>query len=272
LFPAVSTSLLLCLLTLAGCGPAPEPAAKSAAPEKAALTPGQEFGAAIQQAHGAAAWHAHRALQTGIVVQFGSATAVDGTMLIETSGARSRFELKDGTILVFDGEHAWVSPAASSFARARFHTRTWPYFLAAPMKLMDPGAKLEATGPRGLFGKTCNTAKLSFEPGVGDTPDDWYVVYQDPETKRLAGLAYVVTYGKPLAEAEKEPHAVQYANFVEIDGVTIPTEWSFGLWSEAEGFYGDPIGKVTLTNPQFVEPPDGAFVKPEDAKEDAMPQ
>jgi hypothetical protein len=257
---------------LARCGPAQEPTVESAPPEKAALTPAQEFAAAIEQAHGAVAWRARRALQTGIVVQFGSGTAIDGTMLAETTGVRSRFELKDGAILVFDGEHAWVSPASAPFARARFHTRTWPYFLAAPMKLTDPGTKLEVTGPRDLLGKSCDTAKLTFEAGVGDTPDDWYVVYQDPVTKRLAGLAYVVTYGKPLAEAEKDPHAVQYANFVEIDGVMIPTEWSFGLWSEAEGFHGDPIGKVTLTDPRFVDPPDAAFVKPEDAKEDAMPQ
>jgi hypothetical protein len=236
------------------------------------LTPAQEFAAAIEQAHGVDAWRVRRALQTGIVVEFGGRTAIDGTMLAETTGARSRFELKDGTILVFDGERAWVSPAAASFARARFHTRTWPYFLAAPMKLRDPGTKLELTGQRDLFGKACNTAKLTFETGVGDSPDDWYVMYQDPETKRLAGLAYVVTYGKSVQEAEKEPHAVRYENFVETGGVMISTEWSFWLWSEAEGFHGDPIGKVTLTDARLVDPPDGAFVKPEDAKEDTMPQ
>ncbi len=255
---------------LMGCGPAPEPVAKPAAVETP-LPPAQEFAASIEQAHGASAWRARRALQSSIVVQFGSATAIDGTMLMETNGARSRFELKDGTILVFDGDHAWVSPAAASFARARFHTRTWPYFLAAPMKLRDPGTTLELSGSRDLFGKACATAKLSFEAGVGDSPDDWYVIYQDPETKRLSGLAYVVTYGKSLEEAEKEPHAVRYENFVTVDGVMIPTEWSFWLWSEAEGFYGNPIGKVTLSDVRFADPPDSAFAKPEDAKEDTMP-
>ena len=114
-------------------------------------------------------------------------------------------------------------------------------------------------------------ARLTFDSGVGDTPDDWYVVYRDAETNRLAGMAYIVTFGKDKSAAEAEPHAITYHDFEEVEGVMIPTRWQFWNWTQEEGIVGEPIGKVQLANPRFGWPRAEAFATPEGAAAQPLP-
>jgi hypothetical protein len=182
-------------------------------------------------------------------------------------------DLTDGTTLVFDGSRAWVKPAEKRFPPgARFHLLTWPYFLAVPFKLDDPGAILLETAETRLHGEPYVTGRLEFTDGTGDAPDDWYILYADPSTYSLKGMAYIVTYGTSQQEAEKEPHAITYADYAIVNGVVLSTKWTFWLWNKGEGIHGDPIGEVTLSNLHFVEPEDDAFEKPEGAREDDLPE
>lgn len=237
-------------------------------------TPGDyatQFAQPIEKIHGLDQWQEQNVLQTDIVVQFGGNDVIDGTMWMATKSAQSRLELADGTVAVFDGERAWVAPPEMEFPRARFHLLTWPYFLAAPFKLRDPGTLLQPMPDMKVLGEEHEVAQLTFDEGTGDTPDDWYLVYKDEDTDHLRALAYIVTYGTPKMEAEEEPHAVLYEDLVRQNGVTIPTEWTFYNWSPERGFHGDPIGKVFLENLRFVTPEPGAFDRPENAREDALP-
>jgi hypothetical protein len=236
------------------------------------------FAGPIEEAQGARAWAAAEAVSADVTVTFGGRQALDGRMLFTPEVGRSRLELADGTVAVFDGERAWVSPASAELPRARFHLLTWPYFLAAPFKLRDPGTHLEDLGTRPLGGEPHPAARLTFEPGVGDSPNDWYVVYRDPDTDRLAALAYIVTYGgRSAGDAGTEPHAVTYHDFHEVGSVILPTTWRFWPWSEEQGVHGDPLGEVTLSDlrfvapPRFVTPPSDAFDRPADAREDPLP-
>jgi hypothetical protein len=257
-------------LLLAAAAATPSTPPTKASPTSAAAA--AAFAAPIEAAQGLAAWRAQQALQTDIVVRWGDRVGLDARMTFTTDLGRSRLRLADGTIAVFDGQHAWVSPASSGFERARFHLRTWPYFLAAPMKLRDPGTHLEPLGDRPLRpGTTAPAARLTFAPGTGDTPDDWYVVYRDPASSLLAGLAYIVTYGRSAGEAAKEPHAVLFSDFKAVAGVQIPTRWTFYPWSERQGAGGEPIGEVQLSGLRFLTPAPDAFVRPADSREDALP-
>ena len=254
--------------SLAACGA--EPPAEQV-PTPAPPDPAGRFAEAIERAHGGAGWRAHEALAAGIRVEFGGKTVLDGRIVFTTDMGRSRIELKDGSVAVWDGATAWLAPAGSSFEGARFHVLTWPYFALAPIKLRDPGTRLELLGSRELQGRTLEAGRLTFEKGVGDTPDDWYVVYRDPESGRLHGMAYIVTFGTPTEKAEAEPHAITYHDYADVDGVPVPTRWSFWLWSEQEGIHGEAIGSVTLADPSFVEPEPGLFDPPEGAKEQPLP-
>lgn len=275
-----SWAVVAALIGTGACSPAEEPAepagGKAVSTETgdaAAEDPvAAAFAGPIEAAHGAEAWRAAEAVSADVTVTFGGQTAVDGRFLFTPEVGRSRLELADGTVAVFDGESAWVSPASAELPQARFHLLTWPYFLAAPFKLRDPGSHLEDLGTLPLDGVDHPAARLTFDPGVGDSPDDWYVVYRDPETDRLAALAYIVTYGSTREQAEAEPHAITYHDFTATDsGALVSTTWRLWNWSEEEGVDGEPLGEIVVSEVQLVTPPAGAFDRPADAEEDPLP-
>lgn len=229
------------------------------------------FAEAIEKAQGLDAWRSRPALECELEVVFGQTTLVEGTLLFDPHRDRVRIEQRGGILLVFDGSHAWVSPDTAQFRGARFHLRTWTYFLAAPFKLRDPGARLVELGPLPLLGKEYPVARLTFDSGVGDTPEDWYVLCRDPQNNYLAAMAYIVTYGKDRERAEADPHVVVFQDFAATEGVVLPTRWTFYHWKEEEGADGEPIGHVRLKNIRFVKPEDFAFARPADAREDSLP-
>ena len=126
-------------------------------------------------------------------------------------------------------------------------------------------------GPRSLNGELHLAASLTFDAGIGDTPEDWYVTYLNTHTDRLVGLAYIVIYGNSTADAQKEPHAMTYDAFETHDGVTLGTDWRFWHWSDTKGFHGTPMGSVTLSNLQFATPAPGAFHAPARPRADELP-
>ena len=268
----------LALLLAAACAPPAEDGGAGAqasaepadrAEAQAAIPP---FAAAVEAAHGADAWRSHDAFAADAALFYGGQRVFEGTITLTPDAARTRTErAADGAVLVFDGDTAWVSPADAEWPMARFHALTWPYFAAAPFKLADPGSHLGPLGERDLLGTPHEAARLTFDPGIGDSPDDWYVLYRDPATGRLAAMAYVVTYGRTAEEAEQEPHAIVYGEFVDVEGVQVPTVWQLYNWSEEEGVHGDPLGRLELSNPRFVEPGPETFTAPEGAREEGLP-
>jgi len=93
----------------------------------------------------------------------------------------------------------------------------------------------------------------------------------DPASGRLTAMAYIVTFGKTLAEAEKEPHAIVYADYRNIDGVPVPHRWTFHDYSRADGINPKLIGEVILRDIKFLKPQPTTFTKPAGATEAAMP-
>ena len=113
--------------------------------------------------------------------------------------------------------------------------------------------------------------KITFDAGVGDTPEDWYIAFADPKNGRLTALAYIVTYGTALEEASKTPSIILYDDFVDVDGVPFATTWTFHFWNPESGIDGDPKGSAKISNIAFVDEPAGAFVKPAGAIEATPP-
>lgn len=240
----------------------------------------ERFVAPVEKAHADSVWQRKEALAADLTVRFGEQTRLDGQMLMETEVGRVRLELGGDTVAVFDGKTAWVAPDSTALPRARFNLLTWPYFAAAPYKLDDPGTQLQRRGRMPVrqaparddaaADRTMPAARLTFAASTGDSPDDWYMLYRDPQTNRLAAMGYVVTYGAATAESAT-PHAIVYDSYQHVEGVPVPTEWTFYNWSKAKGPHGEPIGRATLRNPRFTTPPDSAFAPPPNAERSAMP-
>lgn len=238
------------------------------------LTPTLEkrFIQGVEKAHHKAIWDTKHAIRAKIVVTSEDQEYFNGTMLYDLRTGQVRMDMKDETTLIFDGQTAWVSPASSKFQSARFHLLTWPYFLAIPMKLGDPGVKLDITGPRMLGRIMCDTAMITFERNVGDTPDDWYRLYVNSRTRQVKGMAYIVTYGSSVRDENQEVHVITYDAYQNLDGVQLATIWTFHDFSETLGVAGKPKGRVELTDLEFITPQDDAFVKPQDCREDELPE
>ena len=182
--------------------------------------------APIEAAHGVQSWQSQDAAVMDIRVRFGGNTMLEGTLTSAPDGARTRIETKDGAVIVSTGDTVHVAPASAADPGMRFHALTWSYFLAAPFKLRDPGSHLEETGVAELDGRLHKLARLTFGAGVGDAPDDWYILYQDAENGTLSAMAYIVTFGKDPAEVtEADAHAIFYRDFKTIDVVAVPMRW-----------------------------------------------
>ncbi len=136
----------------------------------------------------------------------------------------------------------------------------------------NSGASMTSGPKRKLKGVEYDTGKVTFASGVGDTPDDWYVVYADPESHQLKGLAYIVTYGSTVEKARTEPHMAVYEEFTVVDGLRIPSKLTFWNWNEEEGSTGESIGNASSDNIQFVAAAAETFARPENARKDELPK
>lgn len=225
----------------------------------------------IESTHNAPAWFDAGMIEADVQIRFGGSDRVVGTMMMDPYLAVARIEFADGRVYVFDGETAWAKGEDVDPTAARFDVLTWPYFLAAPFKLRDPGTRFDTAHRIAATSMTCHgeemdfTGKLTFDAGVGDAPDDWYNVYTHRETGGLGALAYIVTFFGTPSPGEAEPHAIVYHDFEEFDSVTLSTRWEFYKWSAERGIYGDPLGGAEVHavrmgpyDPSLFRRPDGA--------------
>jgi len=125
----------------------------------------------------------------------------------EVPGSETRFGWKDGT--------AWIHPPDATFAPPpRFWALTPIYFVGMPFVLDDPNARFEKLPKTMEFeGKDYTQVKVTFTEEAGESPDDYYVLLIEPETKLLRGMYYIVTH--PLiAQGEPGP-----PKFITLDGL-----------------------------------------------------
>lgn len=255
----------LCLALLAPLAPLWVSAAE--------LPTAQAFVETIEEAHGIERYREKSAVAADFTVSYPGAFKMAGTVVFDTPVGKSRMELDDGSVWVFDGKTAWVTADSPTKQRARFHLLTWPYFFATAFKLQDPGSHLSGPELLSVQNKADQrpAVKLSFDPGVGDSPEDWYYAFHD-EQGRLDALGYIVTYGKPQAKAEEAPSICIYDEFEEVDGITVPVAWTTWFWQPGEGIVSEKYkGKTHFTNVRFVEPAPGTFDKPANAVEELAP-
>lgn len=201
--------------------------------------------------HGLEAWWGTEVLAAEVTVAFGGNTVCEGTMYVETNGPRARLDLASGPVAVYDGETCWIRPADAEVRRARFHVLTWAWFAIAPFKVEGDGIHLTDWEEATSGGETYLVSRQTFDAGEGDTPDDWYDLWIDPATGSLQAMGYIVTYGKDLETANAEPHAIGYHDEITVDGVTLPSRWTFHMYARDTGI-GETIGTGSVSNVRFV--------------------
>jgi len=266
--------LILSVLTIFGCNQnqkkdSPENekimTEPDGGPGKGAVSPAVAFAQNIEDAHNKQAWDAKKAVTFDINLVFGGKQTLDATISSRTNSTGVRVDNKDGSKLIYNGKDVFLSPANADDKRARFNMFTWNYFFSIPFKLTDLGTNWELLDSLQIDSTSYATGKLTFGEQIGDAPDDWYVVYQQPESGLLHAAAYIVTLGKTQEKAEENPHVIVYHDYKKVDGISVATKWTFHNWDKENGI-GEQLGEATISNIKFLDAKDELFTQPEDSK------
>ena len=143
----------------------------------------------------------------------------------------------DAYTLGFDGNEVWITPDKAAFGKGspRFYHNLLFYFHAFPFVMTDPGINYEVLPQKEINGKLYDAIKISYNEGVGDAPDDYYIAHFDTETHQMYLLLYTVTYfqGKP---GEKFS-AIVFDDWKKVNGLLVPN--SMTGYKYADGKLGD---------------------------------
>ncbi|MGA2499552.1 MAG: hypothetical protein ABSH20_17585 [Tepidisphaeraceae bacterium] len=220
----------------------------------------------IADAHGWDKYKELEALAGDIHVVFKDGSQFDAHFVHEMKTGRTRMQLADESVLVFDGQCTWVWPANSSVKDPRHNLTTWPFLVTLPMRLHSAGATLSGPTTRKWANMDYDALTLSFAPNAEYRSNDWFVVYADKETHLLKAVGYVITGGRPLVVAEKEPVGLTMYSFKQHGGVLFAEDWKIWRYNKDEGFFGLPIGEARIYNLEFYRPGSKTFAPPEGAR------
>jgi hypothetical protein len=133
----------------------------------------------------------------------------------------TKIETKDWSI-GYDGSDVWLleNETGSYEGNARFYHNLMFYFYAMPFVLSDDGINYEMLEPVELKGKAYEAVKISYNNGVGDSPEDEYMVYLDPDTRQMEWLGYTVTYRNQ--EKSNDWHYIKYDKWQGVNGIMLP--------------------------------------------------
>ena len=167
----------------------------------------------------------------------------------------------------FSGEEFWVQykDTMTYKGNPRFSYNLMFYFYAMPFILADDGINYGEAEPLKFDGKEYPGILISYGDGVGESPEDEYILYYDPETYQMTWLGYTVTFFSK--EKSKEFHFRKYSNWQTIDGLILPeTQTSYksenNIPTEKRGdqkFIDVEISKDKL-DASFFGVPEGAII------------
>lgn len=144
---------------------------------------------------------------------------------ITTTNLKSRAELIDMPTHMqgYDGTSIWIKEKGENKndgSRAKFYKGLMMYFYTMPFIVGDDGIIYEEAEPLTFEDKTYPGILISYEAGIGESPDDQYIIYYDAETGQMQWLAYTVTFGKD--GKSKDFHFIRYNNWQTVNGLVVP--------------------------------------------------
>lgn len=143
---------------------------------------------------------------------------------ITTTNLKNRSSLIEmpNHMIGFNGEDVWLKnkDTIQYKGNPRFYYNLMFYFYAMPFILADDGINYEDVEPLVFEEKSYPGIKISYESGIGESPEDEYILYYDSETHQMEWLGYTVTYFSK--EKSKEFHFIKYSNWQTVEGLVLP--------------------------------------------------
>lgn len=183
--------------------------------------------------------------------------------VIDLWARRDRVETP-GYAMGFDGKEVWLKDENQLFkGNALFYHNLMFYFYAMPFVLADEGINYTKAADLSFEGKTYPGYQISYNSGVGASPDDEYFIYYNPDTYKMEWLGYTVTFFE--GKKSDDVHWIRYNNWQEINGLLLPVSLKWynyenGLPTTLRNEL--PFSAVTLSETPVNE---SLFAKPEGA-------
>ena len=187
---------------------------------------------------------------------------------ITTVNLKTRTERIDAPThsMGFDGNTLWVNEKDDNVYKgnAKFYKGLMSYFYAMPFILGDEGIIYEDTAPLIFEGKTYPGVLISYDKGIGVSPDDQYIIYYNVESGKMEWLAYTVTFGKDSKSTNFR--FIRYNNWQTVNGLVLPKSIDWYTYKNRQ-----PLEKrntVVFTDVILLKtaPDPSIFIKPQSAK------
>ena len=169
----------------------------------------------------------------------------------------------------FDGSELWLhkKDTTSYKGNPRFYYNLMFYFYAMPFVLADDGIVYTDVEPLVFEGQEYPGIKIGYEAGVGESPDDEYIIYYNKETNQMEWLAYTVTYFSK--EKSKKFSYIKYNNWLTIADVKLPKSMDWYVVEEGKPvklrntreFTDIVVSKEKLDKTVFKKPENGETIK-----------
>ncbi len=150
---------------------------------------------------------------------------------------------------------AWAYPnvQALGIPPAFFESGNF-YFITMPFVFADPGAIARDLDPIRFDGKDYDRVAISYESGIGSTPEDDYVLYIEQDTHRLRMIDFVPTSAEINGDTPKDQlprKALVFEDWQDADGLLIPSRATFYGWADGQ-LQGDG-NSYTIDNVSFTK-------------------
>ena len=204
-------------------------------------------------------WNAMQSLEFTMPKETG-----DEVTLTNLKSRKSLITMPKHTI-GFDGSDVWLeSKDTTSYkGNPKFYYNLMFYFYAMPFILADDGILYSEAEPMTFEGKTYPGILISYESGIGESPEDEYILYYDPDTHQMAWLGYTVTF---FTKAKgKEFHFIKYDDWQTVEGLVLPK--TLHWYNYENNMPTTKRNEVPFTNVKLSksQPNDADFSKPESA-------
>lgn len=175
----------------------------------------------------------------GGLAQWNAMQSLTFTMPKETGNEVHTTDLKSRDILIETDKYqigsesgkVWLAQDSTYYPkeRARFYHNLMFYFYTMPFILADTGIMYSEVVALEKDGISYPGLKIAYKANVGDSPDDEYILYYHPETKKMEWLAYTVTRGQ--GSKSTDFHFIKYNKWQDVNGLLLPEEL---IWYKSE--------------------------------------
>lgn len=175
-------------------------------------------------------WHKMKSMYYEIVKPNGNEK-----QYIDLKDRREKIEASNFTT-GYDGKDIWIEADTSYKGNAVFYHNLMFYFYAMPFVLADDGIIYTEAEPLDFEGKNYPGIKISYDAGIGISPEDEYFVHYDPSTYEMTWLGYTVTYFSK--EKSKKVKWIRYDDWKNFNGLLLPNSMTW--YNQEEGKITEP--------------------------------